>query len=266
MTQLAEPKTFRELLTLERVAEDFFLGASPDYPWGRVYGGQVVAQALRAAAATVPAEHFVHSLHAYFVLGGQPKEQILYEVDRLREGRSFTTRRVVARQSGGTIFNLDASFQRIESDVEVQSASFPTDTPMPDSLTDTEWSGMGEVREITPQPGVARSRIWMRVTDELGNDPVMNACALAYLSDHNPLDAVVMAHPSGLDWQHFMTASLDHNIWFLRPVIANEWLLFDLQGHGLANARGVATGAVYAEDGTQVATIAQEGLVRLLRK
>jgi acyl-CoA thioesterase II len=266
MTQLAEPKTFRELLTLERVAEDFFLGASPDYPWGRVFGGQVVAQALRAAAATVPAEHFVHSLHAYFVLGGQPKEQILYEVDRLRDGRSFTTRRVVARQSGGTIFNLDASFQRIESDVEVQSASFASGTPMPESLTNAEWSGMGEAREIAPEAGVARSRIWMRVDEELGDDPVMHACALAYLSDHNPMDAVVMAHPSGLDWQHFMTASLDHNIWFHRPVKANEWLLFDLQGHGLANARGVATGAVYAEDGTQVATIAQEGLVRLLRK
>jgi acyl-CoA thioesterase II len=266
MTHLDEPKTFQDLMTLERVAEDFFLGASPDYPWGRVFGGQVVAQALRAAAATVSEEHFVHSLHAYFVLGGQPKEPILYEVDRLRDGRSFTTRRVVARQSGGTIFNLDASFQRIEADVDVQSASFAPDTPRPDSIKPNEWSGMGEAREITPEPGVARSRIWMRVNEDIGTDPVMHACALAYLSDHNPMDAVVMAHPSGLDWPHFMTASLDHNIWFHRPVTANEWLLFDLQGHGLSNARGVATGAVYAETGTQVATIAQEGLVRLLRK
>ncbi len=261
-----EPTTFRELMTLERVAADFFLGPTPDYPWGRVFGGQVVAQALAAAAATVPKEHLVHSLHAYFVLGGQPKEPILYEVDRLRDGRSFTTRRVVARQSGGAIFNLDASFQRVEADADVQSSTFEADTPRPEALEGQEWSGLGEVREVPPVKGSARSKMWLRINEDLGDDPVLHACGMAYLSDHNPVDAVVMSHPEGLSWDQLMTASLDHNIWFHRTVRADEWLLFDLQGHGLANARGVSTGPVYSESGVHVATVAQEALVRSPKK
>lgn len=125
MTSKPAPATFLELITLERVAADFFLGRTPLYSWGRVYGGQVVAQALAAASATVEKPHRVHSLHAYFVLGGTPGESILYEVDRLREGRSFTTRRVVARQSSGAILNLDASFQREENDVDIQVTDLP---------------------------------------------------------------------------------------------------------------------------------------------
>jgi acyl-CoA thioesterase-2 len=262
----ALPRTFLELMTLERVAADFFVGASPDYPWGRVYGGQVVAQALRAAAATVEQDHRVHSLHAYFVLGGRPRVPILYEVDRLREGRSFTTRRVVARQADGAILNLDASFQRVETDVDTQESALPEGIAMPDDLPETGWSGLGDVREIPTTPGVARSRMWMRIRDDLGDDPALHACGLAYLSDHNPMDAIVLSHPEGLNWEQLMTASLDHNVWFHRPVRADRWMLLDMSGHGLVNARGMSTGAVHDEHGVHVATVAQEGLVRSPRR
>lgn len=262
----ALPTTFRELITLERLGDDEFRGRTPNYPWGRVYGGQVVAQALAAAAATVDPSHFVHSLHAYFVLAGQPKEPITFEVDRLREGRSFTTRRVVARQAGGAILNLDASFQREEDDADIQESGIATDVPDPESIARSDWGGMGDVREVPHHSGVARSCIWMKIPDNLGDDPVLNACALAYLSDHNPMDAIVLSHPERLSWNEMMTASLDHNIWFHRRPKADQWMLFDMQGHGLVNARGIATGSVYSIDGVHLATIAQEGLVRSPRK
>ena len=258
--------TFRELMTLEQVAADFFLGQSPQYPWGRVYGGQVVAQSLMAAASTVNPEHRVHSLHAYFVLSGTPGEPILFEVDRLREGRSFTTRRVVARQSGGAILNLDASFQRHEDDHDTQEAGLPPGLPEPESLPAAEWGGIGDIREIARSSKEARSQLWMRIRmapdQEFGDDPVMHACGIAYLSDHNPMDSILMSHPEHLSFDQMMTASLDHNIWFHRPARADLFNLYDLQGHGLVNARGMATGAIHSRTGVHVATVAQEGLVR----
>jgi acyl-CoA thioesterase II len=260
------PRSFSELIALDQSDDTTFVGQTPAYPWGRVFGGQVVAQSLAAAAATAPADHFVHSLHAYFVLGGVPLEPIVFEVDRLREGRSFTTRRVVARQSAGAILNLDASFQRIEDDVEIQETQLPAGVPGPETLAAVDWPGLGEVREVANQPAVARSQVWMRIAEDLGDDRITHACALAYLSDHNPMDAIILSHPASLRWDEMMTASLDHNIWFHRHVRADGWMLFDMQGHGLVNARGMATGAVHAEDGRHVATIAQEGLVRSPRR
>ncbi len=259
------PSNFTELMALDHVAEDFFLGHTPDYEWGRVYGGQVVAQALRAASATVTQPHRVHSLHAYFVLGGQPKKSILFEVDRLREGRSFTTRRVVARQSSGAILNLDASFQRYEDDVDIQQSTSASDVPSPEALPEQEWSLFGDVREVPTTPGEARSQVWIRVPEDLGDDHTLHACALAYLSDHNPMDAIVRSHPVNPNWDDLMTASLDHAIWFHRPMRADEWMLFDMSGHGLVNARGMSTGSVRSIDGVHLATIAQEGLVRSRR-
>ena len=256
------PRSFLELMTLERVATDFFIGQTPKYPWGRVFGGQVVAQALAAATATVEKDHRVHSLHAYFVLGGTPGEQILYEVDRLREGRSFTTRRVVARQSSGAILNLDASFQADEVDLDIQEAGLPDDVPMPEDVPTVEWGAMAEVRDVKPTPGVARSRVWMRTNEALGDNAGLHACALAYMSDHNPMDSMILSHPMGQAWDQMMTASLDHAIWFHRPIDATKWILFDMSGHGLVNARGMATGAAYNEAGIHLATIAQEGLIR----
>ena len=249
-------------MTLERVATDFFIGQTPQYPWGRVFGGQVVAQALAAATTTVEKNHRVHSLHAYFVLGGAPGEQILYEVDRLREGRSFTTRRVVARQSGGAILNLDASFQADEVDIDIQESGLPDGVPMPDALDPVEWGAMAEVREVKPKPGVARSQVWMRVSENLGGNSGLHACALAYMSDHNPMDSMILSHPKGHAWDQMMTASLDHSIWFHRPMDATDWILFDMSGHGLVNARGMSTGAAYNQAGVHLATVAQEGLIR----
>lgn len=256
------PRSFLELMTLERVATDFFIGQTPQYQWGRVFGGQVVAQALMAAMMTVDKPHRVHSLHAYFVLGGAPGEQILFEVDRLREGRSFTTRRVVARQSSGAILNLDASFQVEEDDLDIQEAGLPEGVPLPDDVPSSEWGAMAQVREIPATSGIARSRVWMRVDETLGDNPALHACALAYMSDHNPMDAMILSHPQNLSWDQMMTASLDHAIWFHRPIDATDWVLFDMRGHGLVNARGMSTGAAYSTSGVHLATIAQEGLVR----
>lgn len=256
------PRSFADLIALQRTDDNTFVGRTPDYPWGRVYGGQVVAQSLAAAAVTVPSDHFVHSLHAYFVLGGVPLEDISFEVDRLREGRSFTTRRVVARQSSGAILNLDASFQRIENDVDIQEINVSSDVPAPQTLPESPWPGFGDVREVPHLLGSARSQMWMRIGSELGDDPVVHACALAYLSDHNPMDAIILSHPASLRWDDMMSASLDHNVWFHRAVRADQWMLCDLRGHGLVNARGMATGSIHSHDGHHVATIAQEGLVR----
>lgn len=255
------PSTISELLELERVASDFFLGATPDYPWGRVYGGQVVAQALAAASATVDPTHQVHSLHAYFVLAGQPKVPILYEVDRLRDGRSFSTRRVVARQASGAILNLDASFQRVEPDLDIQESLLPVGVPSPESIERSPWGGLADVREV-PRAGAARSQVWLRFPERLPDDLVTQLCALAYLTDYNPMDAIMASHPNGDQWESLMNASLDHSVWFHRAARADEWLLFDQQGHGLVNARGLTMGTVFSQAGVHVATVVQEGLVR----
>lgn len=252
------------LLTLERVGDNTFMGHSPPYSWGRVYGGQVVAQALRAAAATAPASHPPHSLHANFILGGRPEEPIRYEVDRIRDGRSFMTRRVVAHQSGGAILNLDASFHAPEDDVSTPGAPLPQILPQPEQLERQEWEAFGDVRvvPIHHPHDPPRSVMWIKADTPLGDDPVVQACALAYLSDHNPMDSIVAAHPDGLAWDQLMTASLDHALWIHRPFRADDWLLFDLVAGGLADARGLAMGTVHTRDGRHVASIAQEGLAR----
>lgn len=263
------PADAAHIFELENHGPDVWVGDSPAYPWGRIYGGLVIAQALWAATRTVVDEHAVHSLHGYFILGGDPNEPVRYEVDRIRNGRSFTTRRVVARQSGGAIFNLSCSFQRHEEGVETQTADFPTAAPAPGSLTPyREGSGIDRVDVKLPgdQP---RSLVWSRFPYELGDDPRVHACALAYLSDTNPMDAVATAHPRGMpdqeSWHEtYMTASLDHAMWFHRPARADDWLLLDMDGHGIIRTRGLSTGHVFTEDGQHVATIAQEGLIREL--
>jgi len=254
------------LLTLEPVKPDAFMGAGPVLGWGRIYGGQVVAQALRAAASTVEAAHEPHSLHAYFVRAGNEHQPVLYEVERVRDGRSFTTRQVVAYQAGGAILNLIASFQIDEVSEDVQSVVAPADITPPDDST-REITGLfmdhRMVRyEREPEPRVTA---WLRATDDLGDDPVTHACALAYLSDENPLGAAIMPHSLGGRWEELMTASLDHAVWFHRPVRADQWLLFDSHGHGVANSRGLAFARVFDADGRHVASITQEALVRTPR-
>jgi acyl-CoA thioesterase-2 len=255
------------IFDLQTHGPDVWVGESPDYPWGRIFGGLVIAQALWAAGQTVADEHVLHSMHSYFILGGDPTEPVRYEVDRIRNGRSFTTRRVVARQSSGAIFNLSCSFQRYEEGVETQTADFPTDAPSPADLT-AHREGSGIDRIDVPLEGTPRALTWVRFPSDLGSDPRLHLCALAYLSDSNAMDAIAHAHPRGAPqgfetWEDsYMLASLDHAMWFHRPVNANDWLLFDMDGHGILRTRGLATGHVFNVGGEHIATIAQEGLIR----
>ena len=256
-------------LTLEPHGPDTFVGVSPAYPWGRIYGGLVVAQALRAAITTVSEEHHLHSLHAYFILAGDFSEPVRYEVDRLRNGRSFSTRQVIARQSGGAILVLSASFQGIEYGPETQSAQFPKDVAHPDDpgAAPWRWSAGAQRCDVEVADEPPRSLAWCRYPLDIGDDPAQQLCALAYLSDVNAMSAIGSSHPQGsatdYAWKEkFMSASLDHAVWFHQPARADDWMLIDMTGHGIIRTRGLATGFVFASDGTHVATIAQEGLLR----
>jgi len=240
---------FNTLMNLESHGPDVFVGIGPSYPWGRVYGGQVVAQALRAACATVDTEY----------------------LDRIRNGRSFLTRRVVARQSVGPILNLSASFQVREDQVDVQELKMPTDVPSPDELPPDDWGPILERRMVPDEIATgARSAYWLRVRPDIGDDPMLQACALAYASDDIPTEAASLSHPrrpspsqdpGGYD-RLFVGASLDHAIWFHRPGRHDEWVLHDFRGQGLVGARGLGIGQLFGRDGTHLATVAQEILLR----
>lgn len=267
MTVSLNPATnLVSLLDLELVKPDAYLGVSPRIGWDRIYGGQVVAQALRAADLTVAPEYRAHSLHAYFVRAGDETAPVLFEVDRVRDGRSFCTRQVIASQAGGAILNLIASFQVTEEGPDVQRVEMPPELSPPESLAPADTSLFFEHRVIeTTTDGQPHQRSWMRIPQALGDDPGVHACALAYLSDEDLLGVALLAHPLGGQWEHVMAASVDHAVWFHRPVRADEWLLFDLAGHGVANSRGLAIARVFSADGIHVATVAQEGLGRRRR-
>ncbi len=253
------------LLELEAIKPDAYLGVGPEMGWGRIYGGQVVAQALRAASLTIDVLHRPHSLHAYFIRSGDEKRPVLYEVERVRDGRSFTTRQVVAYQQGGAILNLIASFEADEDEPDVQAVTMPT-VPDPETLTPLPPEGFIDRRDIerTKEPSV-HGLTWLRTLHSLPDDPVLQACGFAYISDDHALGVALYAHPLGVDWEKLMTASLDHAIWFHRPFRADDWLLFDLDGHGVANGRGLSFGRVFDRAGRHVASIAQEALGRVRR-
>lgn len=287
----AEITDFRQLMELEPHGTDAHVGVSPSYPWGRVYGGQVVAQAYVAAAKTVEPEYRIHSLHAYFIRGGDSDEPIRYEVDRIRNGRSFVTRRVVARQSNGAILNLSASFHIEEDEPETSTVEIAPGTPRFDTLPDDTdmWTTLMERRFVSGEVGNAgaaggenppssepdfRAAAWTRLVGDLGDDPVMHAAGLAYVSDDYPTEAVRETHPlwqekmrdgSGEHDNLFNGASLDHSIWFHRPQDVTDWQLHDYRGSGMVGGRGLAIGNVFASDGTHVATVAQEALLRVAR-
>jgi acyl-CoA thioesterase-2 len=267
----ADVTSLHQLLELEPHGPDTYVGISATYPWGRVYGGQVVAQALRAATLTVDPAYRPHSLHAYFIRGGDSDETIRFEVDRIRNGRSFVTRRVVARQSFGAILNLSASFQVDEAEADVQTLPPASDVSGPAGIEPDEmWIGFLERRWIESPADIGRSTAWLKVLDDLGDlgdDPSLHACALAYTSDDIPTDAVYRAHPDHRagDEGQFMGASLDHAMWFHRPAPADEWQLHDFTCHGLSGGRGLTIGQVHAPDGRHVATVAQQVLVRVAR-
>lgn len=275
----ADITDFRQLMELEPHGTDAHVGVSPSYPWGRVYGGQVVAQGFIAAAKTVEPQFRIHSLHAYFIRGGDFDEPIRYEVDRIRNGRSFVTRRVVARQSNGAILNLSASFHIEEDEPETSTVAIPANTPVVEDLVDDPdpWTTLMERRFVTgSSPGNEpdfRAAAWTRLVGDLGDDPVMHAAGLAYVSDDYPTEAVRETHPlwqksQQEDGDHdnlFNGASLDHSIWFHRPHNVNEWQLHDFRGAGMVGGRGLAIGNVFAANGTHVATVAQEALLRVAR-
>jgi acyl-CoA thioesterase-2 len=271
------------LLDLERIEDRIFRGRSPEVALRRVFGGQVAGQALVAAGRTVGVERRVHSLHAYFLRPGDPGAPIVYEVENVRDGRSFSVRRVVAVQHGAEIFVMSASFHRSEEGLDHQGGAIPDDVPRPEDLpTFTElmapyaerlgiWGQIPrpiDVRYITA-PGYVperkaepRLRVWLRVDGSLPDDPMLHACALTFASDLNLLDAVLAAHGEVWGPGGFAGASLDHALWFHRPFRADEWLLYDCESPSASGARGLATGRIYTADGRHVATAVQEGLLR----
>jgi acyl-CoA thioesterase-2 len=278
------------LLDLEPAGADRFVGRSPDMGWARVYGGQVVAQALTAAARTVP-ERSPHSLHAYFLLGGDPAEPILFEVERVRDGRSFSTRRVTASQRGEPIFVLAVSFQIAEGGPEHQ-ASAP-EAPPPEQIVDPEaaLAAMPEsarkrlqtlfdrVRPIEFRPTnmrryaplragetrAAEQSVWIRIGGRLPDDPMIHTAALAYLSDMTLLDTALVAHGHAIFDGSHQVASLDHALWLHRPRRADEWLLYAQDSPSACGARALTRGMLFSRDGVLVASVAQEGLVRPIR-
>ena len=261
------------ILALREEGPDRFTAEAASYPWGRVYGGLVVAQGAAAAARTVDPRFRIHSLHAYFIRGGVCGERIEYEIDRIRDGRSFCTRRVVAHQPGGAILNLSASFQVDEAGaVDVQGEALPEGVPGPEDVEDShpEWSRILENRSVPLEDSHGRSRHWIRVRQDLGDDEVLNACGLAYASDDVLIDAAARCHPrcpspdDETTHHHdlFMAASLDHAIWFHRPLRADQWILHDVRASGLRGGRGLATARLFDREGRHVASVTQECLLR----
>lgn len=259
---------FRSMMALEPHGPDTFVVTGPRYPWGGLYGGQIIAQALRAASLTVDPAYQLHSLHAYFIRLGDAAEPIRLEVDRIRNGRSFLTRRVVARQSVGAILNMSSSFHVPEEGPEVQTEDMPR-VPPPDELTPNSWSPLIERRLLREDIAPGRVGAWMRFTEDIGDDPLLNACALAYLSDDLPTDAVVARHPNrpprDAAERRFWSASLDHAIWFHHPLQVNEWHLHDFTCRGLVGTRGLSVGSIFDRRGRHIATVSQEALIRPIR-
>ncbi|MGB7034530.1 MAG: acyl-CoA thioesterase II [Xanthobacteraceae bacterium] len=279
-----------DILNLEPLDLNLFRGHSPQSRRQRVFGGQVIGQALVAACRTVEnvTARPPHSLHAYFLLGGDPKVPIIYDVDRIRDGRSFTTRNVKARQHGHAIFSMSASFQVHEDGLSHQ---FPMpDVPRPDALPDAAelkknvWPKMPEPvrryyereRPIELRPVEygrylgeplkdGRFHIWMRATGRLPDEPAIHQCVLAYASDMMLLDAALIPHQRSVFSADIMAASLDHALWFHRPFRADEWLLYAQDSPNLAGSRGFSRGLIFSADGTLVASVAQEGLLRQRR-
>ncbi|MGW5743267.1 acyl-CoA thioesterase II [Amycolatopsis sp. NPDC003861] len=271
------------LLDLEKIEENIFRGVSPAHSPVRVFGGQVAGQALVAAGRTVPEERRVHSLHAYFIRGGDPSVPIVYEVDRIRDGRSFTTRRVVAIQHGKAIFSLSASFQKDEPGIE-HSEVMPEGVPAPETLPTlmerAEGYAIGaharprpiDLRYVNEPPWVtretgerpARNQVWMRADGKLPDQQLLHVCVLTYASDMTLLDSVLARHGVYWDTDKVLGASLDHALWFHRPFRADEWFLYDSASPTASGARGLATGRFFAQDGTLIATVVQEGLLRVL--
>jgi acyl-CoA thioesterase-2 len=269
----------------ERIDRDLFRGRSQDLGWGQIFGGQVLGQALSAAAQTVPVERPVHSLHGYFVRAGDVRRPILYQVDRLRDGRSFTTRRVAAVQEGEAIFSLEASFQLAEDGFEHQDAM--PDAPAPETLRSERELALTiadrlpeavrvvalaerpiEIRPVElrdplhPTPSPPRRRMWYRASDRLPDEPALHRYLLAYASDFSFLGTAM--DPHGVSWlvPGMQVASVDHVMWFHRPFRFDDWLLYVTDSPSASGGRGLVRGQFFDRAGRLVASCAQEGLIR----
>ena len=267
------------LLDLEDIEVNIFRGRSPDERRQRVFGGQVAGQALVAATRTVDAAYKVHSLHAYFLRPGDPSVPILYDVDRIRDGRSFVTRRVVAIQHGRPIFNLSSSFHLDEESFDHQD-EMPTGLPAPETLPtfreqlppellaevthdlpfdsrNCDWTLPDRKRGLPPY-----QRVWIKADGRLPDDPVLHACVVTYLSDMTLLDTTLLPHGTAFTAGSVAMASLDHAMWFHRPFRADEWLLYSQRTPSASGARGFATGSIFTQSGELAVSVVQEGLIR----
>lgn len=283
---LAAVAELLSILDLEKLEHNLFRGRSPQNGWQRVFGGQVVGQALVAADRTVDAEERLpHSMHAYFLLPGDPKVPIIYHVDRLRDGGSFTTRRVVALQHGHAIFAMSVSFHKKEAgfDHQIEMPDVPDPETLP-SETDlkakllpnlpevmrTYWERDRPIelrpvdiaRYVSGAKGEPRQFIWIKANGPLPDDFRLHQCVLAYASDFSLLDTALVAHGRVLFDPRLMLASLDHAVWFHRKFRADEWLLYAQDSPSAQDARGFTRGSIFSRDGKLVASVAQEGLIR----
>lgn len=271
------------LLDLQKIEDNIFLGNSPVEPVQRVFGGQVLAQALVAATRTVDPARICHSLHAYFLRPGDPTVPIIYQVDRSRDGGSFSSRRVTAIQHGAQIFTLAASYQGLEDGFEHQS-QMPV-VPPPERLEDDQqvllrdptlpdemrgWVARERAFETRSAIGrgvgdrPARSpldHIWLRTRAPVSDDPILHRALLAFISDMSLLDTSLLPHGKSI-FSNVQVASLDHAMWFHRPFRADEWLLYVQDSPSASGARGFNRGSIYTRDGVLVASVAQEGLIR----
>jgi len=273
-------------LDLERLEHNLFRGRSPQNGWQRVFGGQVVGQALVAADRTVEAEdRLPHSMHAYFLRPGDPKVPIVYEVDRIRDGGSFTTRRVIAIQHGHPIFSMSVSFHKLETGFDHQIPM--PNVPAPESLPSEaelkarllpklpeemrlywekdrpiELRPVDISRFVSGEKAEPRQYIWIKANGALPDDFRLHQCVLAYASDFSLLDTALVPHGRVLFDPRLMLASLDHAVWFHRPFRADEWLLYAQDSPSAQGARGFCRGSIFSRDGKLVASVAQEGLVR----
>ncbi len=278
------------ILDLEPLERDLFRGRSPQVGWQRVFGGQVIGQALVAAVRTVEGGRSAHSLHGYFIRPGDPSAPIIYQVDRYRDGKSFTTRHVVAIQHGRPIFTMTASFHRPEKGAFRHQMPMP-EAPAPEELPDEQallarfaermpenmrhyFSRRRPIelrfcepeRLLDPRPGEGFSqKVWFRATQALPDDAALHQCVLAYASDMTLLDTSLVPHGRNIFDRSLMVASLDHALWLHRPFRADEWLLYVQDSPFMGSGRGFNRGLVHARDGRLVASVAQEGLIRIRR-
>ena len=266
-----------------RTREDILTGPPLPTPHGRSFGGQVVGQAISAAGTTVPADRRIHSMHGYFLRPGSSSERMTFEVARLHDGRSFSTRRVQAYQAGDVLMSMIASFQGVEGGAEHQERIDLSGVPAPDDLP-TVWEKYGHLADVARASWVlnrpfdmryvesdivlrveertSRQRLWLRARDTLPESPLLHSAALAFASDYVLMEPVLRRH--GVPWATpgLSSASLDHAMWFHRPFRADEWLLYELDSPTAQGGRGLAHGRFYDRDGELVASVAQESMLR----